>query len=101
MKIAEIMGYVALVLNIWGNLALTKKSAKGWLIRLACNFSWVAYSAFFAVWPLLINHVIFAGINIYGWFKWQKTIHICKCGREYDLTTNIYGSCICEMPIPH
>ena len=101
MEVVEVVGYIALALNVWGNLALTKKSARGWLIRLACNAAWIVYSwPYPEMRPLLINHIIFAGINVYGWVKWQKTIHICSCGREYDLTKNTHGSCVCEMPIP-
>ena len=73
MNYIEIVGWIALSLNIWGNLALTKKSSKGWLIRLACNFAWIVYSLAFSVWPLLINHIIFAGINIYGWKQWNNS----------------------------
>ena len=68
----ESLGWLALALNVWGSLALTKKSAIGWLIRLACNFSWIIYSSVFGVWPLLVNHILFAGINIYGWRQWTK-----------------------------
>lgn len=72
MNYFETIGWLALGLNIWGNMALTQKSTKGWLIRLACNIAWIIYSSIFGVYPLLINHIIFAGINIYGWRKWKE-----------------------------
>lgn len=98
MNFYESMGWFALILNIWGNLALAKKSTLGWLIRLACNIAFIIYSTAFSVWPLLVNHIIFAGINIYGWFLWRKDIYICLCGRKYE--NPISGqNCICELPI--
>jgi hypothetical protein len=98
MNIFEIIGWIALSLNVWGNLALAKKSNFGWLIRLACNVAWVFYSVYFEVWPLLVNHILFAGINIYGWFEWTKNIYKCSCGIKYENPK--YGTnCICEMPI--
>ena len=98
MTFYESMGWVALALNVWGNIALAKKSIPGWLIRLACNVAFVIYSAAFSIWPLLINHIIFAGVNIYGWFEWTKNTYVCKCGRKYERSSN--GSvCHCELPI--
>lgn len=66
----EILGWAALVLNVWGNLALTSKGVRGWTIRLACNACWVPYSIYTEAWALLVNHLVFAAINIYGWWKW-------------------------------
>jgi hypothetical protein len=97
----ELIGWVALLLNVWGNLALVKKSNSGWIIRLVCNVAWVAYSIFFAAWPLLANHLIFAGINYHGWWKWKAAQYICPgCGREYDLDKNQHANCVCEKPLP-
>jgi nicotinamide riboside transporter PnuC len=72
MSIFEFIGWVALCLNISGNLALTQKSKIGWLIRLACNFTWIIYSFNFDVYPLLVNHIIFSFINVYGFIRWAK-----------------------------
>jgi hypothetical protein len=33
---------------------------------------WIAYSAWAGAWPLLVNHILFAGINGWGWYKWTK-----------------------------
>ncbi len=97
----ESIGWLALGLNVWGNLLLAKKSTPGWLIRLACNFAWVIYSIIFCVWPLLVNHIIFAGINIYGWMEWSKVdfkVNFkCSCGRYYT-TKDIGTNCLCEKP---
>lgn len=71
----EILGWVALALNIWGNLALTKKGIRGWIIRLACNACWIPYSIYTGAWALLANHATFAVINIYGWYKWSHELH--------------------------
>jgi nicotinamide riboside transporter PnuC len=98
MEWTELMGWLALILNIWGNFALTQKSIKGWLIRLACNVAFIIYSYAFGVWPLLVNHVIFAGVNIFGWLEWSKDIYKCSCGRQYENVNG--GMCICELPLP-
>lgn len=94
----EIIGWIALILNIIGNLALAKKSISGWIVRLACNAAFIIYSYFFNVYPLLVNHIIFAFVNIYGWLEWKKSILKCKCGREHDIK-DIGKTCNCELPI--
>ena len=33
----QALGWLALALNVWGNLALTAKGRSGWIVRLACN----------------------------------------------------------------
>lgn len=68
----ELLGWVAFILNVWGNLLLTSKGVKGWVIRLVCNACWIPYSIYTGAWALLVNHAVFAVINIYGWYKWSK-----------------------------
>lgn len=68
----QLLGWLALALNVWGNLALTSKGVRGWIIRLACNACWIPYSINTEAWALLANHMLFAGINVYGWRKWNR-----------------------------
>jgi hypothetical protein len=68
----QFLGWLAFALNVWGNLALTSKGVRGWIIRLACNVCWMPYSVHTEAWALLANHVLFAGINVYGWRKWTR-----------------------------
>src|SRR5687767_5480804 len=68
----QALGWVALALNVWGNLELTGKSTRGWIVRLACNACWLPYSAVTGAWALLANHALFALINVYGWRKWSR-----------------------------
>lgn len=67
-----VLGWLAFALNVWGNLELTGKSVRGWIVRLACNLCWMPYSVVTGAWALLANHVVFAGINCYGWWKWRQ-----------------------------
>lgn len=80
----QLLGWVALVLNVWGNLALTSKGATGWLVRLACNACWIAYAVNTSAWALLANHAVFVPINVYGWWKWAQPLAAkCFCDHPY------------------
>lgn len=68
----QILGWLALFINVLGNLDLTNKSVRGWVLRLACNLCWIAYSIDQKAWPLLVNHAVFVPINVRGWWKWRK-----------------------------
>ncbi len=69
----EIIGYVATALNIWGNLLLAKQSIQGWLVRLATNVVYVVYALQIDQGlPVVANHVLFFGINLYGLRQWKK-----------------------------
>jgi hypothetical protein len=68
----EWVGWLAFALNVWGNLALTSMGVRGWIIRLASNACWIGYSVETQAWALLVNHGLFAGINVYGWWKWSR-----------------------------
>jgi hypothetical protein len=70
--LVEIVGWAAFILNVWGNLALTNLSVRGWIIRLASNGTWLLYSASVGAWPLFGNHAVFTLINVFGYLKWQK-----------------------------
>lgn len=69
----QAIGWLALVLNIWGNLQLTGKGRAGWLVRLAVNFLWIGYSVNQGAWALLANHAIFVPINVVGWLRWRPS----------------------------
>lgn len=66
------LGWLAFALNVWGNLALTTKGVRGWIIRIACNLCWIPYGVYTAAWALLANHLVFVAINCYGWWKWRR-----------------------------
>ncbi len=68
----DFLGWLAFVLNVWGNLALTKKGVSGWIIRIACNVCWLPYGVWTTAWALVANHVLFIAINAYGWWRWTK-----------------------------
>lgn len=68
----NILGWAAAVLNVWGNLALTQKGLKGWIIRIACNLCWMPYGIYTRAWALCANHLLFIVINAYGWWKWRR-----------------------------
>lgn len=68
----NILGWVAAVLNVWGNLALTTKGLRGWIIRIACNLCWMPYGIYTRAWALCANHLLFVAINSYGWWKWRR-----------------------------
>ena len=68
----QILGWVAFALNVWGNLALTTKGLRGWIIRIFSNACWMPYGLATGAWALTANHLLFAGINVYGWVKWKR-----------------------------
>lgn len=70
--VVEMIGWLALALNLWGNLALTSMSRSGWLIRLGSNAAWIVYSPGVGAWPLFANHLTFAVVNVVGWVRWSK-----------------------------
>lgn len=78
----EVIGWVAFALNVWGNLALTKQSNRGHVIRLCSNACWIVYAPFTGAWALLINHLTFACINVLGFYRWRK-IERAKLESDY------------------
>lgn len=68
----ELFGWLAFAVNVWGNLALTSLSVRGWVIRLVANALWLVYAARVGATALLANHVLFAVINLYGWWRWSR-----------------------------
>lgn len=68
----QVLGWVAFALNVWGNLALTTKGVRGWIIRIFSNACWIPYGLVTAAWALTANHALFAVINAYGWWKWTQ-----------------------------
>ena len=99
MDFYEAMGWIALCLNVLGNLDLANKSIRGWIIRLACNVTFILYSYDYAAWPLLVNHIIFMFVNVYGFYKWTVTGTVnCSCGRKYGVN-RLGHLCVCELPI--
>lgn len=72
MTVFNIIGWVAFAFNVWGNLALTKQSNHGHVIRLCSNACWLVYAPATGAWALFVNHATFACINVLGWYRWRK-----------------------------
>ena len=69
---SQLIGIVAFVLNVWGNLELTRATNRGHIIRLAANACWLVYSPLVGAWALMLNHATFAGINVLGYRRWHR-----------------------------
>lgn len=69
---SQIVGLVAFVLNVWGNLELTKVGNRGHIIRLCSNACWLIYSPMVGAWALMLNHATFAAINVLGFHRWKR-----------------------------
>lgn len=69
-----LLGYSALVLNVTGNLMLARKNIWGWIVRLLTNVAWIAYAVQVSGGePMALNHILFFGINIYGFWHWRRS----------------------------
>jgi hypothetical protein len=69
---SQAVGVLAFVLNVWGNLELTKQGNRGHIIRLCSNACWLVYSPLVGAWALMANHATFAAINMLGYHRWKK-----------------------------
>lgn len=70
--VSQAVGALAFVLNVWGNLELTKVGNRGHIIRLCANAVWLIYTPLVGAWALGVNHLVFAGINVLGYWRWKK-----------------------------
>ncbi len=71
-EIKQAIGIVAFILNVWGNLELTRQGNRGHIIRLCSNACWLVYSPLIGAWALMANHATFAAINVLGFYRWKK-----------------------------
>ena len=91
----EIIGYGATVLNVVGNLMLTRFNLWGWIVRLLVNVLYVIYAAQIELGgPMVVNHVVFMAINIEGWRQWRLA-NRPPCDHRPD------GKYACEFPLGH
>lgn len=70
--VKQAVGVLAFILNVWGNLELTRQGNRGHTIRLASNACWLVYSPLVGAWALMANHATFAGINVLGFYRWRQ-----------------------------
>lgn len=71
----DIIGVLAFVLNVLGNLQLAYRSHYGWWTRLVAIVVWGVYAVVISNGPLLLNSLVFFGINSWGVWQWRKTSH--------------------------
>ncbi len=68
-----VVGYLAVVLNVWGNLMLANLKSAGWVVRILTNVTWIVYSIYAKDGlPVMANHLTFFAINVWGWYKWKE-----------------------------
>ena len=66
------IGYVALALNVGGNMLLAHKNIWGWVVRIVTNVAWITYASQIEGGdPMVANHAVFFMINMYGLRKWR------------------------------
>lgn len=70
----QAVGVLAFALNVWGNLELTKVGNRGHIIRLCSNACWLVYSPLVGAWALMVNHGVFAAINVLGYVRWKRLL---------------------------
>lgn len=70
--IVEAVGFAASVSNMYGNWLLARQSDRGWLVRIGSIILWGIYGASTSGISVMLNAVVFFGINIYGFRNWRK-----------------------------
>ncbi len=103
----QVVGVVAFILNVWGNLELTKVGNRGHIIRLCSNACWLVYSPLVGAWALMLNHMTFAGINVLGFVRWRRFEREGRIARRRIAVSSQFwvtklrgmATCKCEMPI--
>lgn len=68
----EVVGFFAFGLNVWGNWLMTKKNARGWWIRIACNLVQLIYAVLIWSPSFAVSALVFMGINIRGIVEWRR-----------------------------
>lgn len=68
----DLIGYVAFLTNVLGNLLLTRKNIAGWPVRIVSIVCWAVYGVSAESGPILVNAVTFLRINLYGWWNWRN-----------------------------
>lgn len=68
----ELIGILAWLLNVVGNIMLAYKRRSGWPVRLVSIILWGIYA--WNIWSLALigNSITFFGINLWGWWNWRK-----------------------------
>lgn len=68
----EVVGFLAFITNVVGNLLLARKIIWAWPIRLVSIVLWGIYAWNTASPSLFANACTFFAINCYGWHHWHK-----------------------------
>lgn len=68
----DVVGFLAFLTNVAGNLLLASKTIWGWYVRIVSILLWLAYAYDTASMPLIANALTFFGINCYGLWKWKR-----------------------------
>lgn len=87
--IVDVLGFVATILNVAGNLMLAQKRRDGWWVRIFSILFWGAYGVGAGSLPNIANAVIFLVINVYGLAKWKKP---ARPGLSRAARRNVRGS---------
>lgn len=78
------MGLLAFATNVWGNILLTRKSERGWWVRIVSIVLWFIYARNTSSLAMTANSVTFFGINCYGMWKWRKERKAFEASRMGD-----------------
>lgn len=66
------MSYLAATLTMLGLVLNARHNIACWAIWLASNAVWITYLTPKGEYALVMQNIVFVGLNIYGWRQWRQ-----------------------------
>lgn len=68
----DIFGHFAYVSMIIGQIFITRKQAKGFLLRIAGGVVWILLGGFLGLSSIIVWSAVFTAIDIWSFWKWTS-----------------------------
>jgi len=68
----DIFGHFAYASLIAGQILITRKQAKGFILRIFGSLVWVLLGGFLGLSSVIVWSAVFAAVDIYGFWNWMK-----------------------------
>jgi len=66
--------WIACVVGLLGMYMVTKKNGIGFIVLVLSSLLWLVYAITIASYGMIVSSVIYAIVEIVGYFKWKKDI---------------------------
>jgi nicotinamide riboside transporter PnuC len=70
--VTDVLGYIATILSLLGNVFIVRKSKWGFIVWTAGNLVWIYVDISIGLYSQIVMMATYSALNIWGLIEWRE-----------------------------